>query len=84
MKSEPAHIDWSKTTFEGAERENLRAWQRLSFDEKLRTNEAMNEMFAEIIRRKIAVGEPYIDPDTGRVVRGDRPTSEAPPPVDGD
>jgi hypothetical protein len=84
MKSEPAHIDWSKTTFEGAERENLRAWKRLSFDEKLRANEAMNEMFAEIIRRKFASGEPYIDPDTGQVVRANRPTSEASRPVDGD
>ncbi len=63
------NIDWSKTTFEGAERENLRSWQQLSFDQKLRANESMNEIFEEIIRRKIANGEPYIDPETGKLVR---------------
>lgn len=51
----------------------------------LRANESMNEMFAQIIRGKIAAGEPYIDPDTGHVVRGDqdRPAPEASSPVEG-
>ena len=70
MKSDLENIDWSKTTFEGAERENLRAWQRLSFDEKLAANESMSEMFNEIIRRKQELGEPYIDPETGELVSG--------------
>lgn len=70
MSGLPEDTDWSKTTFEGAERENLLAWQKLSFDEKLHANESMNEMFEEIIRRKKANGEPYIDPETGELVRG--------------
>jgi len=70
MSELPEKCDWSKTTFEGAERENLRASQRLSFDEKLRANEAMNEMFDAVIKRKKEAGEPYIDPETGELVPG--------------
>ncbi len=63
-------IDWSRTTFEGAERENLRGWRRLSFDEKLRANEEMNNFANEIFARRKARGEPYFDPDTGEFVPG--------------
>ncbi len=69
-ESHPDNIDWSKTTFEGAERENLRGWRQLSFDEKLRANEEMNAFANEIFARRKARGEPYIDPDTGELVPG--------------
>ncbi|NBB78216.1 MAG: hypothetical protein GVY36_02045 [Verrucomicrobia bacterium] len=64
------NIDWSKTTFEGAERENLRGWQKLSFDEKLQANEEMNELANDLFARRKANGLPYIDPDTGELVSG--------------
>jgi hypothetical protein len=68
MNTDLDNIDWSKTTFEGAERESLRAWKQLSLAEKLKANEEMNEMFDAVIRRKRESGEPYIDPDTGKLV----------------
>lgn len=69
MSDDSKNIDWSKTTFEGAERESLRAWKQLSLEEKLKANEEMNEMFDAVILRKRESGEPYIDPDTGNLVR---------------
>ncbi|MFP4358541.1 MAG: hypothetical protein ACLFSZ_08925 [Puniceicoccaceae bacterium] len=47
------------------ERENLRGWQRLSFDEKLQANEELNELANDLFARRKAKGLPYIDPDTG-------------------
>ncbi len=72
MKSayHPDKVDWSKTTFEGAERENLRNWRKLSFDEKLQANEEMNAFANQIFARRKAQGLPYIDPDTGELVPG--------------
>lgn len=72
MRERPdnADIDWSKITFEGAERENLRAWRRLSFDDKLKAAEEMNDFANEMLARRKARGLPYIDPDTGEFVRG--------------
>lgn len=69
------NIDWSKCTFEGAERESLQTWRALSFDEKLRANEEMNDLFNEVIKQKQARGEPYIDPNTGQLVPGRKPTT---------
>jgi len=72
MKSvhHPDKVDWSKTTFEGAERENLRDWRKLSFDEKLQANEEMNAFANQIFAHRKAQGLPYIDPDTGKLVSG--------------
>lgn len=58
-------LDWSQATFAGAERQNLRAWRRLSFDEKLRANEEMNQLADEAISRLQTHGLPFIDPATG-------------------
>jgi len=69
-------IDWSKCTFEGAERESLRAWRRLSFDEKLRALEEMNDFLNEMIAHRQAMGQPYIDPETGQVVPGRKPDAD--------
>jgi len=81
MSHLPEKCDWSKTTFEGAERENLRMWQKLSFDEKLRANEEMNEMFDAVIKRKKEAGEPYIDPETGERVPATRASQVPEPPA---
>jgi len=69
-------IDWSKCTFEGTERESLRAWRRLSFDEKLRALEEMHDLCNEMIAHKQAMGQPYIDPNTGQLVPGRKPDVE--------
>ncbi len=40
-RSEDKTIDWSLTTWEGAEREQLRRWAQLSLEEILRAQEEM-------------------------------------------
>ncbi|MDA1371302.1 MAG: hypothetical protein O2971_11160 [Proteobacteria bacterium] len=37
-------IDWSKTTWEGSRREQLRQWQKLSLRERLQTLDEMNRL----------------------------------------
>lgn len=37
-------IDWSLTTWEGSEREQLRRWSRLSLEEILRAQEEMQDL----------------------------------------
>ncbi len=74
------NIDWSKTTFEGAERENLRGWRKLTFDQKLQANEDMNDLANEFFARRKAKGLPYIDPDTGELVPGKKTVQVAEPP----
>ncbi|MCC5807304.1 MAG: hypothetical protein JJU00_13350 [Opitutales bacterium] len=61
---------WEETTWKGHRLAQHRAFLRLSFADKLKTIEEMGEFAAEIIRRKRERGEPYIDPETGELVRG--------------
>lgn len=49
--NEDTKIDWSLTTWEGAEREQLRRWSQLSLEEIVRAQEEMQalaERFAEL------------------------------------
>ena len=76
MSPEPPErdqIDWSRCTFEGSEREQLRVWSRLPLRRKL---EALDEMCA-LARRTIEGrrrrGQPYFDPYTGELVRPSSP-----------
>lgn len=64
------NVDWSKTTFEGSERENLRGWRRLTFDQKLQAVEELEALGMEFIDRRKARGLPYIDPETGKLMAG--------------
>lgn len=41
MREDPSDIDWSKATFEGARREQIRRWRALSVRQRL---EALDEM----------------------------------------
>lgn len=43
-RSEHEMIDWSLTTWEGAEREQLRRWSRLSLEEVIRAQEEMQSL----------------------------------------
>lgn len=61
--------EWAKATFEGAEMESIRAWRNMSFEDKLKVNEEMNEYANEIFAKRKARGLPCIDPDTGEVVK---------------
>jgi hypothetical protein len=48
-RSEDKTIDWSLTTWEGAEREQLRRWAQLSLEEIVRAQEEMQNL-AERLR----------------------------------
>jgi hypothetical protein len=41
---EPKAIDWNLTTWEGAEREQLRRWAQLSLEEIVRAQEEMQDL----------------------------------------
>jgi hypothetical protein len=43
-QSDDEAIDWSLTTWEGAEREQLRRWAQLSLEEIVRAQEEMEEL----------------------------------------
>lgn len=43
-QSEEQTIDWQLTTWEGAEREQLRRWAQLSLEDILRAQEEMQEV----------------------------------------
>jgi len=43
-RSEDKTIDWGLTTWEGAEREQLRRWARLSLEEIVRAQEEMQNL----------------------------------------
>lgn len=76
-KSHLENIDWSKTSFEGAERENLRGWRRLTLDQKLRAVEDLEALGMDFINRRKAQSLPYINPDTSELVSGKMPDPEA-------
>ena len=46
-------IDWSLTTWEGAEREQLRRWAELSLEEIVRAQEEMQNLADRLGRAKI-------------------------------
>jgi hypothetical protein len=54
-QSEKEAIDWSLTTWKGAEREQLRRWSRLSLEEVLRAQEEMQSL-------AVRLGEPSRSP----------------------
>jgi hypothetical protein len=45
-------IDWSLTTWEGAEREQLRRWAQLSLEEILRAQEEMQEISERLAKAR--------------------------------
>ncbi|MCC5840724.1 MAG: hypothetical protein JJT96_11415 [Opitutales bacterium] len=73
---------WEATTWKGHRLAQHRAFLRLSFADKLKSIEELGEFAADVLRRKRARGEPYIDPETGELVRGRRAQAvgEDPPP----
>jgi hypothetical protein len=64
-------IDWESCTFEGAEREQLRVWSRLPLRRKLMALEEMGDLARKMLDWRKARGLPYIDPDSGELVKGE-------------
>jgi hypothetical protein len=63
-------IDWSSGTFEGARREQLRQWTRLTLRERLEAMEELGELARFSIEEKRRRNRPYFDPYTDELVRG--------------
>lgn len=53
-KSDDKAIDWSLTTWEGAEREQLRRWARLSLEDILRAQEEMQNLAEALAEARMA------------------------------
>lgn len=52
-RSDDDAIDWSLTTWEGAEREQLRRWAALSLEEIVRAQEEMQELDRRLAEAKV-------------------------------
>lgn len=52
-RNEPDPIDWSLTTWEGAEREQLRRWAALTLEEILRAQEEMRELAERLAGKEV-------------------------------
>lgn len=63
-------IDWEACTFEGLEREQFRVWSRLPLRRKLMALEEMGDLASKMLEWRKSRGLPYIDPDTGELVKG--------------
>lgn len=68
--SDPAseHL-WRSGTFEGAEREQLLRWRKLTVRQRLHALDELCELARRSLARRKAQGLPYIDPHTGKVVK---------------
>ena len=44
MNNDDSNIDWSKTTWEGSRREQLRRWRKLTLRERLQAVEDMTDI----------------------------------------
>jgi tRNA(Phe) wybutosine-synthesizing methylase Tyw3 len=51
-QSDDDAIDWSLTTWEGAEREQLRRWARLSLEEIVRAQEQMQDLSERLAKAR--------------------------------
>ena len=51
-RTEDEAVDWSLTTWEGAEREQLRRWAALSLEEMVRAQEEMQNLADRLGRAK--------------------------------
>lgn len=61
-------IDWSLGTWEGARKEELRRWRKLSLREKLDAVDELNALGASLIDARRAKGLPHVDAATGERV----------------
>jgi len=67
MKSGVPEADWSPAA---GEKEQLRRWNRMPFRFKLKALEEMGDLGNFFLKQRQREGLPYMDPDSGEVVRG--------------
>lgn len=65
-------VDWSLTTFEGAELEQMRAFRALPLRQKLTIIEEMADRARFLIGQRRRRGLSYFEPGTGKFVPGAR------------
>ena len=73
MKTPDDDIDWSLTTWEGARREQLRRWLRLSVRERLEAVDRMGRTAEVLARLRKA---PPARPSTGASSQSDRSSED--------
>ncbi|HEY3077372.1 MAG TPA: hypothetical protein VGJ74_19540 [Burkholderiales bacterium] len=56
-RSDDQAIDWSLTTWEGAEREQLRRWAELTLEEIVRAQEEMQNLAERLARAIPSAGQ---------------------------
>lgn len=69
------HFDWSRTTWEGSELEQLRVWSKLTIRERLLALEELCDHARRTIQWRTERGLPYIDPYTNEVVVPPKPVA---------
>ena len=67
-----ARVDWSLTTWKGSRRRQHQEFWVIPFSRKLEIIEEMNRHALATIEERRRRGLPYIDPFTGKRVRGTR------------
>lgn len=73
-------IDWNLTTWEGAERDQLRHGMALSLRQKLQALEQMCDHARATIAWRRRNGLPYYDPETGELIGGKAQHRQPHPP----
>ena len=63
-------IDWNLTTWKGSRRQQHREFHALPFVRKLELVDEMGVFARRMLAERKRRGLPYIDPDTGKAVRG--------------
>jgi hypothetical protein len=56
-RSDDQAIDWSLTTWEGAEREQLRRWAQFTLEEIVRAQEEMQSLAERLAREMPSAGQ---------------------------
>jgi hypothetical protein len=70
--TDSSQIDWRKTTFDGAEVEQMKAFRGLSLREKLLIVEEMADRARFVLNQRRNRGLAYFDPLTGDMIRANR------------
>jgi len=75
---EESKIDWSLTTWKGSRIQQHREFLALPFRRKLEVIEEMDDHGRRTIEWRKARGMPYIDPETGELVKGNQQQAAVP------
>jgi hypothetical protein len=67
---EESKIDWSLCTWRGSRLQQHREFRALPFRRKLEVIEEMADLGRKTLEWRKSRGLPYIDPDTGELVKG--------------